>query len=139
MNQEIVFYPLILQVLLTFFVGFKLLQLRIKAVRQDGLNPRHFLLNRGGKIPDYLAKVDQHYINLFELPILFYLLVITLYVTQQVNLAQLILLWGFVISRLIHTSVHITFNALLWRLSTFIIGALLLFIAWIIFIWTALI
>ncbi|MDG6772858.1 MAPEG family protein [Thiomicrorhabdus sp. ZW0627] len=131
MTNEMILYPLLAMALLTFFVGFSLLRLRFKAVKQDSLNPRYFLLNKGGKAPEYLVKTEQHYLNLFELPILFYLLVITLYVTQQVDMVQLVLAWGFVFSRIAHTVIHLTINRLVWRMRAFVTGAVMLLLSWI--------
>lgn len=135
MTKEMILYPLLAIVILTFFVGFLLLRLRFKAVKQDSLNPRHFLLNKGGKAPEYMVKTEQHYLNLFELPVLFYLLVIALYVTQRVDMVQLVLAWVFVFSRVIHTAIHLTINRLVWRMRAFVSGAVLLLLAWIYFGW----
>lgn len=135
MTQETIFYPLIAMVLLTFSVAFSLLRLRFKAVKKDGLNPGYFLLNKGGKTPQYLVKAEQHYLNLFELPVLFYLLTVALYVTRQVDMLQLVLAWGFVLSRVIHTTIHLSINRLVWRMRAFVSGALFLLSSWVYFGW----
>ncbi|MBT9096440.1 MAPEG family protein [Methylovulum psychrotolerans] len=72
MQQALMVYPMVAMVLLTFVIGIWMLRLRIKAVKEGVLNPGYFLLNRGAKLPDGLAKVTQHYANLFEMPVLFY-------------------------------------------------------------------
>ncbi|CAN8139918.1 MAPEG family protein [uncultured Thiomicrorhabdus sp.] len=134
MTQEWIFFPMIIMVLLTFFVGVRMLKIRMQAVRLEGLNPHYFLLNRGGKLPAKLVQVEQHYQNLFELPVLFYLLTITLFITQQATIWQLFLAGGFVISRLWHSWIHLGSNRLLARRNTFLIGGFILLIGWLSFI-----
>lgn len=134
MNENALLLPVLLMVLLTFVTGFWLLKQRFQAVQQHTVSPSYFLLKRG-KVPEPLAKVDQHYVNLFELPVLFYLLVVLLYLTETVNPLQLGLAWAFVASRGVHSYVHMTHNRLTARMYAFLLGALILGIAWVEFAW----
>jgi hypothetical protein len=65
MNQDLILPPLCAMFLLTFAVAVRMLKLRIKAVSEESVNPGYFQLNRGAKLPDDLAKVTNHYANLF--------------------------------------------------------------------------
>ncbi len=85
-------------------------------------------------MPDYLARVEQHYQNLFELPVLFYVLQLALYASGSVTAVQLVLAWGFVATRLLHTVIHTTVNRLRWRMLVFSAGALLLMVSWGVFL-----
>ena len=75
MSQIPVLYPVFAMALLTFIAAVWLLRCRIKAVKA-GLTPLYFRLNHGAKLPDYVVQATQHYDNLFEMPILFYVVVI---------------------------------------------------------------
>jgi hypothetical protein len=97
MKAELILYPVFAMIFLTFGIGILMLKLRFKAVREDGFNPAYFLLNRGAKLPDYLAKATNHYANLFELPILFYVAGLILYTGNKVDTIYLMLLWLFVV------------------------------------------
>ncbi|HEX9802700.1 MAG TPA: MAPEG family protein, partial [Gammaproteobacteria bacterium] len=121
-----------------FAVGIALFRARILAVKRGDISPGYFLLNRGGKLPENLVRVDQNYNNLLELPILFYAAVLLLYVTGTANLAQLWLLWGFALSRIVHTLIHIRSNHLRWRMRSFVVGFLLLLASWSLFLWQVL-
>ncbi len=134
MSRMQILFPLAGMALLTFAVGVAMLGLRFRAVARGDINPRYFLLNRGGRVPDYLARVEQNYTNLFELPVLFYVLVLALYAADSVTPAQLWLAWGFLASRVLHTLVHTTVNRLRWRMRIFSAGALLLIAAWALFV-----
>ena len=131
MNQQLILYPALLMAMLTLSVGILLFRARIAAVTRGDLNPAYFAYNRGAKLPDYLIRVEQNYSNQFELPVLFYALVLLLYTTQSANHYQLWLLWGFVLSRIVHSLVHIWLNRLLWRRDSFIVGFILLLAGWV--------
>lgn len=130
MNQNIIFYPAIGMALLTFFVGIKVLLLRIKAVKKDGMNPAFFSLNRGSKQPDYLVKASQHYENLFELPLLFYVSTVMIYITKNTDCLYLGLAVSFVITRYLHAYIHMTYNNLSHRRNAFLVGSIILFLIW---------
>jgi hypothetical protein len=131
MNQELILYPAMAMALLTLGIGMLLLRARLLAVRSGDLNPTYFQYNRGAKLPDILIRVEQNYSNLFELPLLFYALIGLLYTSQSAGYIQLGLLWGFVLSRFVHSLVHIRLNHLLWRRDSFITGFILLLASWI--------
>jgi hypothetical protein len=78
--------------------------------------------------------LEQNYCNLFELPVLFYLLTLMLYATNSVNALVLWVAWGFAATRIVHTLVHITVNRLRWRMAVFLTGALLLLAGWMVFL-----
>lgn len=65
-------YPMATLVLLTFFIMYLMLLVRVKAVRLRKISPRYFKLNRGGELPDNVTAISQNYGNLLELPALFY-------------------------------------------------------------------
>ena len=130
MNHTAVLYPMFVLVLLTLSVGIALYLLRRGAVRRGEIGLAYFLLNRGGRLPEYLVRVDQHYTNLFELPVLFYALVLILYVGGEVDWYQVWFLWGFVLSRIAHTLIHVTLNRLRWRMVAFLIGFAFLAAGW---------
>lgn len=131
MNQTHMLYPLFALVSLTFFIVIRLGLVRVRAVRQDGLNPGYFKYNRGGKPPEYMLRTEQNYTNLFELPILFYVAVIIAYITASVDLANILLAWLFVITRFIHTYSHLLHNKLLLRRKIFLYSSLVLIILWV--------
>jgi hypothetical protein len=61
--------------------------------------------------------------NLFELPTVFYALVLYLYATQQVDGTYLIAAWGFVVFRVLHSIVHCTFNHIPLRFALYVISS----------------
>ena len=64
--------------------------------------------------------------NQFQLPIIFYALCFILIHLNGVSQIALILCWLFAVSRWAHAIIHVTSNKVPLRLSTFLIGALVL-------------
>jgi len=133
MNQHLILFPVFALAALTFGIGLWLARLRFAAVKRGDLDPRYFAINQGGEIPEYLAKVNNNYNNLLELPILFYIITILLYITDRVEPTQLILAWIFVASRYVHSYIHTTYNNIRHRLRSFMIGVTALIVMWCLF------
>jgi hypothetical protein len=131
MKQDLILLPLFAMVLLTFGIGIRMLLFRFKAVRKDGVNAGYFQLNRGAKLPDYLVKVTNHYNNLFELPVLFYVATIILYASNRADATYVSLAWLFVFLRYVHSYVHTTYNDVKHRRLAFLSGTLVLAVIWI--------
>jgi len=131
MKQDLILLPLIAMFLLTIAIGIWMLKLRLKAVREDGLNPGYFQLNRGAKLPEYLAKVSNHYANLFELPVLYYVVCLAIYAGHKADTTYIGLAWLFVSIRIVHAYIHTTHNTLRHRRLAFLCGTLVLSLMWI--------
>ena len=133
MTNTWILYPLFAMVLLTLFIAVRILLLRIRAVREGSLSLGYFRTNKGAEAPTALTQTTQHFDNLFEMPVLFYVIVIVLYVTATVDQIQLVLAWCFVVLRLGHAYVHITYNNVVHRLYVFLASTLVMYAMW--FIW----
>jgi hypothetical protein len=131
MTQEAIFLPLLAMIALTFATALWMLALRIQAVRSGQLPAGYFKLNRGGKEPEQLARVAQHFHNLLELPPLFYVALVVIFVLQRVDPTYLTLAWLYVLFRLLHGIVHTTYNNVLHRLSWFLLSVAMLAALWV--------
>lgn len=130
MQQNWILYPVVGMAFLTLYVGVRMLVLRVRAVRKDGLNPAYFLLNRGGKPPEYLTRVTQHYDNLFELPVLFYVVVAFIFVMDKTDHVYIVLAWLYFMTRILHAMIHTTYNNLSHRRNAFLASTLVLYAIW---------
>ena len=91
-----IIYPLIAMIFLTIIIGVQLLYCNTKAVLNGEVDIRHFRLFNS-KIPKNLQSISQHYKNMFEMPILFYILCILLIINNNYSQFDVILAWGFVL------------------------------------------
>lgn len=124
--------PVFVQVALTFVVLFRLGAVRLAAVRAGGLVREEVVLDDRGW-PPKVRQVSNCFRNQFELPVLFYALVILALATRQTSDFFHVLAWLFVLSRIVHAFVYVTSNHIGWRFGAFAFGALVLLAMWAMF------
>lgn len=122
--------PVFAMFLLTAFCVVRLGFLRLGAIRRGEIDPRYFRLYRDYDEPEKLRLHSRHLVNLFETPVLFYVIMIIAFVTQQNGRLPIVLAWLYVLLRFAHTSVHLTSNNVRVRFLLFALGAVLLFALW---------
>jgi hypothetical protein len=129
---QAVLLPLFVQVALTFALLLWLAPLRARAFSSKTVHPGDIAL--GQKIwPPKAQQVANAFSNQFELPLLFYLLVVLAVVTRKDDLVFVILSWLFVASRLVHAWIHTGSNIVHLRGLSYGVGLLALIVMWIIF------
>jgi hypothetical protein len=132
MSNQAVLLPLLVQVALTFAIGFWLASQRVAAVRSRKVHPRDIAL-REPNWPKHLMQLQNAFLNQLELPVLFYLLTVLALFTKTGDLLFVVLAWVFVVLRLAHAFVHVTNNRVPRRGMLYIVGAIVLCVMWIIF------
>ena len=129
MNSELMLLPLLGQVILTFCVGLLARIRREKSVK-EGFNWRYFKTFEGEKPPRYVLQADQHLVNLFEVPMLFFAAGILAISLDTVDTVILLIASIYVISRVIHAIISLTNNRLLWRGRVFIFSTIIILVMW---------
>ncbi|WP_428029554.1 MAPEG family protein [Ancylobacter sp.] len=124
--------PVFVQVALTFAVLFRLGYVRRHALRQGGIVRDDAIIDDRAW-PVSVRQAGNCFRNQFELPVLFYVLVILALVTRQASFLFLVLAWLFVISRVVHALVHVTTNDVRWRFPAYAVGAIVLLVMWVLF------
>lgn len=125
MNAKLIFWPLLVQVLLTFFAYVLLAVRKAAALRRQEVNLDRRALHEDAW-PESVIQVNNHIRNNFELPTIFYALVLSLYVLDAVDAIALGLASAFAASRVLHAWVHLGRNIVPIRRRIFMIGAVLL-------------
>ena len=77
------------------------------------------------------SRAVDNFQNLFEVPILFYLLVVLLLIFNRVDEFYIYLSWAFVGCRIMHSLIHITYNKVMHRFPVYVLSCLLLWFMWI--------
>ena len=117
-------------VVLTFLVTAHLYFVQKRAIKKWDVKYGFFKTYEGNS-PDYLQAARDHYKNIFQLPILFYVWTIFVFIMGKVDTLDLTLAWLFVGSRYVHSGIRIIDHTrLLYRSSVFIIGWFVLLLAW---------
>jgi hypothetical protein len=123
-----ILWPVLAHVLLVFAL-YALLSMRRAAVVRAGKAKRsEFRENR--EEPSESLVVRNSIANQFELPVLFHVCCVLLYLTEADDLVSLALAWLFVVLRYAHAFVHVTSNRLEHRGPLFLAGFVTLAAMW---------
>lgn len=133
MNQTAIFWPMIAHVLLVY-IAYGVLRVRRYGAVSSG-DARTSQFKTRGDEPQRSATAYGNILNQFELPVLFHLCCVVLFLTAGVNFLTVTLAWLFVLARYVHAWVHLTHNSIRWRSSVFIVGMAVLGLMW---VWFAL-
>lgn len=117
---------------LTTFVVARLGYMRWAAVSRRQINIRFYESYGSFDEPEPLRILSRHLINLFETPVIFYVAAILVYVTGQTSPLLLLLAWLYVLTRLIHTVIHLSSNVILWRFRVFGMSLFVLTAMWVV-------
>ena len=132
MSLQSVLLPLFVQVGLTFFLMFWMAHRRTGSIRRGEVKMRDIALGQPAWTSD-ATKVANAYHNQFQLPVLFYVLVVLAYPVHKADFLFVVMSWIFVVSRIVHAAIHATSNDVRQRFFVFAIGAIVLLLMWIIF------
>ena len=105
---------------------------RLRAVRAREVRPGDVSIGEKNWPPP-AQKAGNTFSSQFEIPVLFYVLVILAIVTRKADLLFVVLSWTFVLTRFIHAGIYLTTNYVPHRSGAFVGGAVLLMVMWIIF------
>jgi hypothetical protein len=110
--------------LLTLVVWVYMYGRRLPFIFSSGLDPKQMTpLELARLSPPQVSNPSDNLKNLFELPTVFYVVVLYIYVTNQVDAAYLWAAWGFFLFRALHSAVHCTFNLIPLRFALYVISA----------------
>jgi hypothetical protein len=120
---EPIFVPFFAMILLTLVVWVYMYARRIPFIRRSGLHDDQLTPMELARIsPPAVANPSDNLKNLFEMPTIFYVLVLYLHVTQSVDAIYLVAAWVFVGFRALHSAVHCTVNVILLRFALYAIS-----------------
>ncbi len=135
--SEAMLWPMIAHAVLVFGLYFLLSRKRVGAVREGRVKAEQFRENREEPLESLL--IHNNLKNQFELPVLFHVVCIVLYMTTADNVVTVALAWVFVLSRYVHSYVHLTSNRLRHRRPLWIFGYFILMALWVwLAVWLAL-
>ncbi len=131
MSLQSVLLPVFVQVALTFGLLFAMGRSRVAAVRRGEVKVRDVALGQRNW-PERETQLSNAFDNQFQLPVLFYVLVVLALIARKADLLFVVLSWAFVVLRLAHAAIHITSNVVRRRFYVYLAGALVLLVMWLI-------
>lgn len=126
MTQRAIFGPFFATIFLTMLVWVYMYTRRISFITSNKIKAQDLAVP--GALarlsPPEVANPSDNFKNLFEIPVLFYALVLYLFVTNQVDAVYVDAAWVFVVFRTLHSAVHCTFNLVMLRFYLYLIATL---------------
>lgn len=110
-------FPLAAMVLLTAVVQTGLFLNRFGAVKRGDADPKYYKTFQGENTePRQAAQYSRHYVNLFEVPVLFYAAGVAALTTGLGGIAIVWVAWTFVAARVVHALIHLGGNKIYPRI-----------------------
>lgn len=126
MNQNLMYFPCLAMLLLTFIVMLRMFILRVRAVKSRDIEMSYFKTYCAGNAPALMLQTDRHFINLFEAPVLFYMVCAFSVITFHVDSKMFYAAWLYVFFRIVHAFIHLTSNNIRPRMVVYALSWLTL-------------
>ncbi len=119
---------------LTALVWIKLYADRLGEMRNRGIEPQELATARAAAGRLERPQAADNFRNLFEMPVLFYVLCVALAVNGGSSPGFVTAAWAYVGLRTLHSLIHVTYNRVVHRFLAYVASTLLLFGMWVAFV-----
>lgn len=133
MDAKLILYPVVAMFLLMVIVAVTIFRRRVAFYKTNRVHPQQTATSAQmtATMPD--SRAPDNFRNLFEMPVMFYVLCLALLATGLTSLPQLVLAWLYVAARYAHSYIHLTSNTVMTRFYAFAASFLLLVCGWVLF------
>ncbi len=132
MSVQLVLAPVFALVFLIFAVMFGMARMRTCAISTKEVRVSQISLGQDAW-PAKATQVSNTYVNLFEMPVLFFVLIALALPLRQTDLVIVLLSWVYVVLRYLHAGIYATSNDLRYRFGTFAASTMVLLAMWVYF------
>jgi hypothetical protein len=132
MPTAAILLPVFVQIGLTFYLVLWLAKARRDALLRKEIHWQDIALKQT-PWPEPTQKIGNAFQNQFEIPVLFYVLVAFVTITENADVGFVVMEWTFVVSRIAHAFVFATSNHVPTRGLTYIAGVFVLSVMWVSF------
>ncbi|MDE2593875.1 MAG: MAPEG family protein [Burkholderiales bacterium] len=130
MGAKTIFLPMATLALWTLTVLLLIPIARFKAGAQGHVNAGDFRYGESDRVPAHVRLPNRNFMNLLEVPVLFYLACVVAFLMQTVDATLLTLAWVYVALRVGHSCVHLSYNNVMHRLTLFAISNVVAVTMW---------
>ena len=124
-------YPLLIQVGLTFLVWLRMYQTRLAEIQARQIDPNELATRRDSRRLLKNTAAADNLSNQFELPVLFYLAIMLALTLMLQDRVIVFLAWVFVILRVAHAIIHLSYNNVTHRFLVYVAGGLAVIGMWV--------
>lgn len=119
MNPRLILWPALALMLWTLLVLVQIPIRRFYAACKKRVAAEDFRYGESSNVPPDVALPNRVFMNLVEVPVLFYALVGFHLVTGLVDATVLVLAWGYFGLRITHSLIFLTYNHVVHRFAVF--------------------
>jgi hypothetical protein len=130
-NKSAILLPMFALFAWTAFVLLLLAYRRVTLSRKHRISTSEFALGESSKVPLAATLANRNYMNLLELPMLFYVGCLMAYATGMVLPGMLVAAWVYVGLRVVHSVIHLSYNHVMQRFAAFAASNVALIFLWV--------
>lgn len=134
MNPVEIFYPVTALALWTLAVLLLIPYKRFRAAFAKQVTAADFRYGESASVPVDVSLPNRNMMNLLEIPVLFYVLCVSLFVTNYVDPVFMQGAWLYLGLRMAHSVVHLSYNNVMHRLALFAASNVVLTLMWVRFL-----
>ncbi len=134
MRTDPIWLPCTAMVLVTALVWVKLYVDRIGEMRGKRIDPQSLATTRGAASRLENTQAADNFRNLFEVPVLFYVLCVAIAVNGGSTAGLVAAAWLFVGLRALHSLIQVSYNRVMHRFLVYASSTVLLFGMWVAFL-----
>ena len=126
MHQISILLPVLTLAFWTFIIFAIMAPARFYFLRMKHPQTAAHTKNLKGLLPPWTERVSDNYNHLFEQPVVFYVITLSIAVLNNIEPLMIQLAWAYVVLRVLHSIVQITFNFVPLRFTLFVTSWLIL-------------
>ena len=132
MPQEPILAPMGALALWTFLVLLLIPIRRFRAAFGGTVGQDDFKYGESSRVPGEVSIPNRNYMNLLELPVLFYAICLIALQTGEAAGLVVQLAWAYVGLRVLHSLIHLTYNKVMHRLTLFALSNVTVITMWVV-------
>ena len=126
MNTSAILCPMVALAWWTIAIFMLIPYRRLNPSLNKGVRLADYIAGEPDELPSYVSLPNRNIINLFEVPVLYYVSCTILFITGSVNSLVVGLAWGYFGLRIVHSLIHVTYNNVTHRATVFGLSAVVL-------------
>ncbi len=130
MDNKLILFPLLAMFLLTCLVAATMLTRRVVFYKSNRVHPQKTATSAQMTATITDSRAADNFRNLFETPVLFYVASLIIFSAGLICTAHLVLAWGYVAARYVHSYIHCTSNVVMRRFYAFVASCTMLIGMW---------
>ena len=124
MNTTAILYPMVALMWWSVIIFLLMCYRRLNPSLNNGARLSEYKVGEPDQLPAYVSQANRNIINLFEMPVLYYVTCTVLFITGSVDSVVVGLAWGYVGLRIVHSLIHVTYNNVHHRSIVFTASAI---------------